>query len=270
MTSISTYGLPLGTSYPGGASTASSYLGSTRLDGSQQFPTSFEDELERARNYGYDAKSGLTSATDLAGASWQYLYTPVRTGAVSYDVVSGSVSTAAADGGASAYHGGGTGTEYRDVDTVGGGDGGSFSHMLSQVTSPEREVTKFEREPQTGRIKKVTYPDGGTRTITYGVDHRPNTITLPQGTVVTLDHDAFGREVSRTTTTGEFRHLTYGVGDRIETMTDNTGTTTYEYDATGRSTGIVYPHGGSVRYTRGKLGRTTDVRVKPTAGAAEL
>jgi YD repeat-containing protein len=53
-------------------------------------------------------------------------------------------------------------------------------------------------------------------------------------------------------------------------MTDNTGTTTYSYDAAGRFTGITYPNGASVKYTRDKLDRTTDVRVKPKATAAEI
>ena len=151
VTSLSSYGLPTGTTYPGSATTSSSYLGTTRLDGAQQFPTSFEDELERSRDYGYDSKSGLTSATDLAGQSWQYQYTPAAGSAISYDVFSGNVSAGNQDGGASAYQSGGGGTEYRDVATTGGGDGSSFSHMLSQVTSPMGEVTKFERNTA-GRI----------------------------------------------------------------------------------------------------------------------
>jgi YD repeat-containing protein len=269
VTSLSTYGLPGSTTYPGGAGTASSYLGTTRLDGSQQFPTSFEDELERSRDYGYDSKSGLTSATDLAGQSWQYQYTPAAGSGVSYDVMNGRVSTAQQDGGASAYQSAGGGTEYRDVSTTGGSDSGNFSHMLSQVTSPMGEVTRVERGTN-GRINNVTYPDGGIRQIAYDASNRPQAITLPQGTVVTLWHDALGRETSRTTSTGEFRMLTYGIGDRIETMTDNTGTTDYAYDSDGRFSGIVYPSGASVTYGRDKLNRTTDVTVTPKLGAAPI
>ncbi len=269
VTSLSTYGLPGSTTYPGGADTSSSYLGTTRLDGSQQYPTSFQDELERTRNYGYDTKSGLTSATDLAGQSWQYQYTPAAGSGVSYDVFSGNVSTANHDGGASAYQGSEGSTEYRDVSTVGSSNGGNFTHLLSQVTSPKGEVTKFERGTN-GRISKVTYPDMGTRTITYDADARPQQIVLPQGTVVTLRHDISGRETHRETDTGEFRDLTYGPGDRIETMTDQTGTTTYHYDAAGRFSGITYPSGGSVMYDRDVLDRTTDVRVKTTPTSGEI
>jgi RHS repeat-associated protein len=278
VTSLSTYGLPGSTTYPGGASTASSYLGTTRLDGSQQFPTSFEDELERSRDYGYDAKSGLSSATDLAGEQWDYQYMPAAGSGISYDVMSGSVAPSQQDGGASAYQSSAGGTEYRDVATTGGGDGSNFAHLLSQVTSPMGEVTKFERGAN-GRISKVTYPDGGIRQLTYDSKNRPGLIELPQGQVVSLEYDTVGREISRTvynrdgqalTPTGEFRMLSYGVGDRIEEMEDPTGVTTYSYDAAGRFTGITYPSGASVKYTRDKLDRTTDVRVKPKAAAAEI
>jgi RHS repeat-associated protein len=278
VTSLSTYGLPGSTTYPGGASTASSYLGTTRLDGAQQFPTSFEDELERSRDYGYDVKSGLTSASDLAGQNWQYEYTPAAGSGISYDVMSGSVTPSQQDGGASAYQSSGGGTEYRDVATTGGNDGSNFTHLLSQVTSPMGEVTKFERG-ENGRISKVTYPDGGIRQITYDSKNRPGLIELPQGQVVSLDYDTVGREISRTvynrdgqalTPTGEFRTLSYGVGDRIEEMEDPTGVTTYSYDSAGRFSGITYPSGASVMYTRDKLDRTTDVRVKPKADAPEI
>jgi len=48
------------------------------------------------------------------------------------------------------------------------------------------------------------------------------------------------------------------------------GVTDYEYDAVGRFSGIVYPHGGSVRYVRDALDRVTEVRVKPSASAADV
>jgi YD repeat-containing protein len=41
VTHLTALGLPLGTDYPGGAATSSDYLGTTRLDGAQSFPTSF-------------------------------------------------------------------------------------------------------------------------------------------------------------------------------------------------------------------------------------
>jgi YD repeat-containing protein len=192
--------------------------------------------------------------------------------------MSGSVAPSQQDGGASAYQSSAGGTEYRDVATTGGGDGSNFAHLLSQVTSPMGEVTKFERGAN-GRISKVTYPDGGIRQLTYDSKNRPGLIELPQGQVVSLEYDTVGREISRTvynrdgqalTPTGEFRMLSYGVGDRIEEMEDPTGVTTYSYDAAGRFTGITYPSGASVKYTRDKLDRTTDVRVKPKAAAAEI
>ena len=64
--------------------------------------------------------------------------------------------------------------------------------------------------------------------------------------------------------------MTYGPGDRVESMIDQTGTTTYSYDTSGRFVGMAYPSGASVSYDRDALGRVTDVRVKTTATAASL
>ena len=189
--------------------------------------------------------------------------------AISHDVFSGEAGLRHHRGGAQAYSGTGGGTEYRDVNGVAGGSGGMFEHHLHSVTSPMGETTRFERGSN-GRIERVVYPDGGEKVIVYGADGMPDTVTLPQGTTLTYQHDEALREVSRTSSLGETRSFTYGPNDRIETMTDNTGTTRYEYDSAGRFSGIVYPHGGAVRYVRDNLDRTTQVRVLPTLGATEL
>lgn len=262
VTSLTQYGLPTGTSYPGGASTGSAYLGTTRLDGAQSFPTSFSDEQLRRRDFEYDARSGLTRASDLAGQQWNYQYAPSTGSAIRYDVFSGDVSLGHHDGGASAYAGSGGGTEYRDVSTVGGSDS-AVAHHLSRVTSPLGETTQFNRG-ENGRIERVVYPDAGEKQISYGSAGLPSTVTLPQGTTLTFEHDEALREVSRASSLGESRSFTYGVGDRIETMTDDTGTTTYHYDASGRFSGMTYPHGGSVGYERDTLGRTTSVSLHGT------
>ena len=220
VTSLTAFGLPTSTAYPGGAATSSAYAGTTRLDASQSFPTSFNDELERARTFSYDAHSGLTSTTDLAGAGWQYTYGASKGSAISYDVFSGDVGLSHHQGGAQAYAGGGGGTEYRDVGTVGGGGGdGAFIHHLDSVTSPMGETTRFVRGDN-GRIERVEYPDGGVKRISYGYDAQPDTVVLPQGTALSFQHDAAGREVSRVSSFGEYRGFTYGPNDRIETMTD--------------------------------------------------
>jgi RHS repeat-associated protein len=137
------------------------------------------------------------------------------------------------------------------------------------VTSPGGQSTSFVRGVN-GRIQKVVYPDGGERNITYNSQALPETIALPQGTTLNLSYDPIGREVLRFTDLGESRQLTYGSGDRIETMTDATGITTYRYDAVGRFVGLTYPSGASVRYDRDVLSRVTAVRVKPSANGAEL
>ena len=127
-----------------------------------------------------------------------------------------------------------------------------------------------------GRSSSVTLPWGAQKSYAYADnDANPETVTLPQGTTLSFQYDAAKRETRRTSSLGETRSFTYGRQDRIQTMTDATGTTTYEYDAAGRFAGIVYPHGGyphggSVRYVRDALGRTVEQSVRTSATATPL
>jgi len=221
------------------------------------------------REYGYDTRSGLQQAADLAGNDWSYTYAPTIGSDISYDVESGAVSLNASD----AYgFGESGGTEYRDAQSLSdehGAMSSAFGHALASVTSPLGETTTYHRNTA-GRLDLITYPDNGTRSITYDTRGLPVTTVLPQGTTVSRAFDSAFRETQRTTSTGETRSMTYGVMDRVETMTDATGTTTYHYDAAGRFVGMTYPHGGSVMYDRDVLSRVTDVRVKTSASATEL
>jgi YD repeat-containing protein len=117
----------------------------------------------------------------------------------------------------------------------------------------------------------VTLPWGAQKAYSYtDVDANPESVSLPQGTTLSFTYDAAKREVSRTSSAGDNRSFVYGPNDRLASMTDATGTTTYEYDTSGRFAGIVYPHGGSVRYVRDLLGRTVRQEVRATASAAPL
>jgi RHS repeat-associated protein len=225
----SSYGLPNGTSFPGGGSTSSAYAGTTRLDGAQSFPTSFTDESLRQREFEYDTQSGLRGASDLAGEQWQYSYTPSVGAAIRYDVLSGDVSLGHHDGGASAYGSAGGGTEYRDVSSVGSAGGSAFQHFLSSVQSPRGERTQFIRGTN-GRIERIVYPDGGQKTIGYNRFAMPQNVSLPQGTLLTYTYDEHRRESTRTSSEGETRSFEYATGDRIEVMTDASGVTFNDYD----------------------------------------
>jgi RHS repeat-associated protein len=55
----------------------------------------------------------------------------------------------------------------------------------------------------------------------------------------------------------------------VDILTDETGMTTYRYDSVGRSSGIDYPNGASIRYDYDLLSRVTQVREKVSATATE-
>jgi RHS repeat-associated protein len=267
---LNAYGLTTGTSLPGGTSTALTYLGQTREDESQRFPLSVRDEGNRSRTYGYDAHDGLTSATDLGAASnWQYTYALTKGAQITWDAESGSVNLVPVDARASAYEF--SPQDNRLVtDSSGVMSDSHFTSELRTVRTPLGDLTTFDRD-SVGRPSATTLPWGAQKTYAYADnDANPETVTLPQGTTLSYTYDAVKRETRRTSTAGESRSFTYGKQDRLQTMTDATGTTTYEYDAAGRFSGIVYPYGGSVRYVRDALGRTVEQSVRATASAPPL
>jgi RHS repeat-associated protein len=267
---LNAYGLTTATNLPGGTSTALSYLGQTRSDESQRFPLSVSDEGSRLRSYGYDAHGGMTSASDLGGQNdWEYSYGLTRSGQIVWDAESGEVKAAPVDPRASAYEFSTQGDPLNYSSQEFTGDG-LVTSELHAVRTPRGDVTTFERD-SSGRPSRVTLPWGAQKSYAYSdADANPESVTLPQGTTLAYTYDTAKREVSRTSSAGESRGFVYGPNDRLASMTDATGTTTYEYDTAGRFAGIVYPHGGSVRYVRDLLGRTVRQEVRATASATPL
>ena len=251
------YGLPGATTYPGGHSTSASYLGDTALDASTQFPLTQVDESSRTRSFGYDAQSVLQTATDLGGNAWTYGHTRVMAGDVTWDVQSGDVGVAV-DGARAPV----TRYSYRDQARDGHRpqelDG--WVDRLSQVTSPEGEVTTWSFGPG-GEIARVDYPFGGALTRTFDAAQRVLTETRPFGTTLTFARDAAGRVTGRTGSDGSAQSRTYLSGDRTDTVTDATGTTTYAYDAAGRFAGLDQPSGAGIAYDRDALDQVTSVTV---------
>jgi YD repeat-containing protein len=95
---------------------------------------------------------------------------------------------------------------------------------------------------------------------------------LLRGRAVLVRHtptDNRGVVYSRTSSLGETRSFSYGFGDRVETMTYDTGTTQYDYDLADRFVAMRRPQGASVRYERDALDRVTAVRVRGSATAPQ-
>ena len=236
---LTTYGLPGTTTYPGGATTDVDFDGRTAVDESTSFPNTQTDEEGRVRTFGYDAGSVLNSATDLAGNAWQYTHTEALGGDIRFDVFSGEVSVGV-DGARAPVSMYSSRDEERDAPRPEALD--VWVDRLQSVTSPEGETTAWTYGAG-GEAVLVSYPFGGTLTRTLGADLRVRTETRPFGTTLTFTRDASGRVLSRTGTDGSSRAFTYGPNDRLDTITDATGTTAYTYDAAGRMSGLDYPTG---------------------------
>jgi len=143
---------------------------------------------------------------------------------------------------------------------------------LETVTLPNGATVTYGYDDQ-DRLESITRPGLGTYTVTqFNEDSQPEVMQLPSGESVTIVYDDSGRVDSRTSTGGtasESASFTYNDGDAIETIIDNTGTTSYTYyDETsnrqetapgpshaGKLERIDYPNGTSVAYTYDTLGR---------------
>jgi len=251
------YGLPAGASFPGGASTSSTFLGDTQLDSSSSFPLTQVDESSRTRSFSYDANSVLTGATDLGGNPWTYAHAEVLGGDVQWDVQSGRVSLAAEGARAPVSRYAGR-DESRDEHRPPHLD--AWTDRLETVTSPLGEATHWTFGPG-GEIERVDYPNGGVLSRTFGADLRVATETRPYGTTLTFGYDAAGRVTSRTGTDGSSQSFVYGAGDRLSSTSDATGTTTYHYDPAGRFSGLDYPSNLGFEQDHDEMDRVTAVRV---------
>lgn len=131
---------------------------------------------------------------------------------------------------------------------------------------PEQSVTKFGYNLAADIISR-TNPLGGVTLYTLNPDHQVvgvedpvledrvvqrdldgNVIQTidPDGKVVSYDRDARELVVKKTLSDGTVVSFTYDLLGRRSSMTDPTGTTTYQYDANGRVTNVTDPTDKSV------------------------
>ncbi len=126
---------------------------------------------------------------------------------------------------------------------------------LQQPGQPARSGTKTVLDAA-GRITSTTDPLGRTTSYTYTADGQLFTRTTPLGTVTTNTYDPItGRLVKisskprgdnpTTTSYGYVPAGSPGAG-RVRTLTNETGTITYGYDADGNTVSVSYPDGATV------------------------
>jgi len=142
------------------------------------------------------------------------------------------------------------------------------------------KTTKFIYDSN-DRLVRIEYADGNTVTYDYTPSGRLKSQTDAQGTI-TNSYDSMGRLKTQTNMNGETISYSYdGVGNiveivtptqtisktytkrnELESVTDNTGTTTYTYDALGRQTKITYPNAITTHYIYDSRNHITNIEHK--------
>jgi len=155
----------------------------------------------------------------------------------------------------------------------------------TQINDYASKATKFIYDSN-DRLVTIEYVDGTTTTYGYTPSGQVQTITNGEGTI-TNSYDSMGRLKSQTNTKDETITYSYdGVGNivemvtptqtitktytkrnQLESVTDNQGTTSYEYDALDRQTQITYPNGTTTNYNYDSRSRVTSIEHKDNNGA---
>ncbi len=195
------------------------------------------DALGRARSvtkpggrvwvYDYDQNNHLVSVTDPLGKSDAYVYNAVGR-VTSHTDRNGNVVSFA-------YDGAGNRTAF----TNGRGK------TTTMTYSPRNETAS------------VAYPDGTGDAFTYKASGELWQKTDGRGVTVTRDYDGAGRLTAITYPSGSGASnvsLAYDNVGRKTGMTDGTGTTVYEYDASDRLTKRAAPSAGVVEFTYDLVG----------------
>ena len=122
----------------------------------------------------------------------------------------------------------------------------SFDNLVS-ITRPNGAVTRYELD-QINRVTKVTYPGGDEETLVY--DTRGNVSQWRAGSrLVTYEYDSVDRlaHLSCPSTGDDFRYH-YDDANRLLSMDDQTGTTSYEYTGNDRLQRVTHPGNRSLSY----------------------
>ena len=133
--------------------------------------------------------------------------------------------------------------------------------LLTSTKDPNSQTTNFTYDNM-WRVASITYPDGGSATITHQETSFPFTAKLTKAIasaenyVMTNTFDGLGRVVEslvtdpqgniETDTTYDHEGRKYTVSNPYRNTTDSTyGITTYQYDALNRPTLVIPPDGSS-------------------------
>lgn len=184
--------------------------------------------------YEYDMSGRLTKVIDPLGNETRYAYDTLGNRTLQTDA-NGRVTSFAYDS---------LSRMTSQTDPLGGV--ASFAYFAvgqtATVTDAGGNATSYAYDAA-GRVRQVSSPDTGATTYAYNGDGTLSSKTDARGTAATYSYDAAGR-LARIAFPAPAEDIffyydstgsTFGRG-RLTSMTDPSGTTTYQYDALGRVT----------------------------------
>jgi RHS repeat-associated protein len=131
---------------------------------------------------------------------------------------------------------------------------------ISKITYPDSSEETFVYDDAGNLWQKTTV--NGTASFTYDAANRLTGIQYPDQSQITFVYDANGNRTSMTDPEGT-TICAYDTRDRLSsetrTISGNSYTVGYQYDATSRITAITYPDQTVVIYERDPLGRVTSI-----------
>jgi RHS repeat-associated protein len=242
------YYLPSSTTYDNGAKTSVEYLYTNNLLEATDYPTKVIGLNGKVRTYGYDAQGNLTSTSDLAGN----LYT--------YDYGTNGVSSITSPTGAQINY------EY---DTNGNLTKLSYGAQIARRLSLRSLVAG---SPSLTAAASPTAPPA--KAYTYDKDDRLESITNASGSKIEYTYDTRYNVITQTATDASGNVSTigavYGTDDELSSVTNSTGTTSYQYDADGYVSQITGANGSIISYVYDGQGNIIKQTEKANASATGI
>lgn len=278
---------------PTGAVTQYGYDSSGRLDSvtdadGHTTTTSYDPDTGRVSSqtdprgnvtsYYWQPDTGTATVVDAAGNAWFYVYVGnVLIGkgdplddwtTYTYDDQLDVTSMTDPDGNVTTYTYDAAGRKLTQTDPLGDVQRWTYDSRGDVLTHTDaRGGVTTTTYDSFGEPLTVTDSDGDMTTNTYDAAGRPETVTDPNGHTTTYGYDGSGDLVSTVSPLGEETTATYDASGWMLTKTSPRGnvqgadpgdfTTTYGYDADGRTTSITDPDGDTASYTYDPAGNRT-------------